>query len=144
MDDIKNVRHLVIQSTKEIAPFSKDKVRKLHALVLENAMLGNTLSDFKCLRVLKLYWESIGKLSSSIVQLIHLRLLNILCTSIKTLPKSITKLYRLQTLRIEYCPQLRELPEDLRNLINLRHICDDHDYINRAPKDVVKLICLQT
>ncbi|XP_030937671.1 putative disease resistance protein RGA3 [Quercus lobata] len=144
VDDIKNERRLVIQSTRETRPFSKDKVRKLHTLVLENATLGDTFSDFTCLRVLKLYGESIRELSSSIVQLIHLRLLNISCTSIKVLPKSITKLYRLQTLRIEYCPQLRELPEDIRNLINLRHICVDRNYIKQTPKDVGKLICLQT
>ncbi|KAF3963356.1 hypothetical protein CMV_012243 [Castanea mollissima] len=139
-----NIRRLVIQSTRETTPFSKDKVRKLHTLVLENATLGDTLSDFKCLRVLKLYGKSVRELSSSVGQLIHLRLLNISQTSIEALPKSITKLYSLQTLRIEYCHDLKELPEDLINLINLRHICVDHDYIKRTPKNMGKLICLQT
>ncbi|KAL4632003.1 hypothetical protein ACB092_04G020900 [Castanea dentata] len=144
VDHIINIRRLVIQSTGETIPFSRDKVRKLHTLVLENATLGDTLSDFKCLRVLKLYGKSVRELSSSVGQLIHLRLLNISQTSIEALPKSITKLYSLQTLRIEYCHHLKELPEDLINLINLRHICVDHDYIKQTPKNMGKLICLQT
>ncbi|KAM3702285.1 hypothetical protein ACB098_04G012900 [Castanea mollissima] len=144
VDDIINIRRLVIQSTRETTPFPRDKRRQFHTLVLENARVGDTLSDFKCLRVLKLYGESIGELSSSVGQLIHLRLLNISQTSIKELPKSITKLYSLQTLRIKNCHHLKELPEDLINLINLRHICVDHDYIKRTPKNMGKLICLQT
>ena len=66
------------------------------------------------------------------------------------LPKSITKLYNLQTLRIENCFKLKKLPEDLSNLINLRHIIIDIDYLrwlsfkDELPKNMGQLTCLQT
>ena len=85
-------------------------------------LCGNILSDFKCLLVLKLsgYW--IKELSNSIGCLGHLRLPDISWTKIKEVPKSITKLYNLQTLRLEGCYDLEKLPEDLKKLVNLRHI----------------------
>ena len=49
----------------------------------------------------------------------------------------------MQTLRIE-CPNLIKLPEDLRNLINLRHICIIDCESAVAPKNVGRLTCLQT
>ena len=75
--------------------------------------------------------------------MIHLRLLHISHAKIKTLPKSVTKLYKLQTLTIKKCFEFVELPEELSNLISLRHI-----YIGKArlrmPKNMVLLTCLQT
>ena len=94
----------------------------MRTLILENLDFDDMLSNFKCLRVLKLSGHGIIELPNSIEQLIHLRLLHILHTKIEELPKSITKLYNLQTLRIEECPNHMKPPEDLSNLINLRHI----------------------
>ncbi|KAF3945873.1 hypothetical protein CMV_027798 [Castanea mollissima] len=90
-----------------------------------------------------LAWVNVG-LSNSIEQLIHLRLLHIFRIEIKELPKSITKLYNLQTLRIEECPCLMELPEDLSDLINLRHICFIGRVFAVAAKNIGRLTCLQT
>ena len=53
-DNINHVRRLLIQYDGEIVPkipLSNDHVRRMRTL----AMSGNTLSDFKCLRVLKLF-----------------------------------------------------------------------------------------
>nr|POF06736.1 putative disease resistance protein rga3 [Quercus suber] len=80
------------------------------------------LSNFECLRVLRLSGSSIIKLSESIGRLIHLRFLHISCPKIKVLPKSIAKLYNLQTLNVYGCSRLRKLPKDLKNLVNLRCI----------------------
>ncbi|XP_030940127.1 putative disease resistance protein RGA1 [Quercus lobata] len=143
VDGISLVRHLVIQSKgKSIPqiPFLKDGVRKLRTFISENAALGDTIFNFECLRVLKLYGKSIKELPSSIGVLIHLRLLSISSPYIKVLPKAITKLYNLQTLRIEGCYNLKELPEDLKNLINLRHIY----FYGQTPKGLGQLTCLQT
>ena len=73
-----------------------------------------------------------------------MRLLHIADTKIIALPKSLTLLYNLQTLRIKNCDLLKELPKDLSNLINLRHICIDHHFIKRTPKDIGRLTSLQT
>ena len=71
-------------------------------------------------------------------------------TEIEELPKSITKLYNLQTLRIKECPKLMKLPEDLSNLINLRHISINIGclirfwYRDSLLKNMGRLSCLQT
>ena len=149
VDNINNVRHLFVQSDGKTTPrssFSGDGSIKLRTLISENLDFDDLLSNFKCLRVLKLSGHSIKGLPYSIDQLIHLRLLHISDTKILKLPKSITKLYNLQTLRIEDC--LSELPKDLSNLIMLRHIyieynpnCGD---ILQTPKNIGRLTCLQT
>ncbi|XP_050258779.1 putative disease resistance protein RGA1 [Quercus robur] len=147
VDGISPVRRLVIQSKgKRIPriPSLKDGVWKLRTFISENAALGNTIFNFECLRVLKLYGNSIKELPSSIGLLIHLRLLNISSVYIKVLPKAITKLYNLQTLRVKGCNNLKELPEDLKNLINLRHIYFNGYEIGRTPKGLGQLTCLQT
>ncbi|XP_040374694.1 uncharacterized protein LOC112199378 [Rosa chinensis] len=56
--------------------------------------------------------KSIGKLK-------HLKYLDLSDIKIEALPKSIGKLYNLQTLRLPW--NLRECPEEIQNLINLRH-----------------------
>ena len=123
--DISHVRYLFIESDGKTAPrfsSSKDDVRRLRTCVFENVVLGNTLLNFNCLRVLKLYGYSIKELPSSVGLLIHLRLLSVRCVYIRALPKSITKLYNLQSLRIEGCLNVKEPLEDLKQLVNLRHI----------------------
>ncbi|XP_030940557.1 putative disease resistance protein RGA3 [Quercus lobata] len=61
-DDISLVRHLVIQpkgKTIPRIPFLKDGAWKLRTFISENAALANTIFNFECLRVLKLYGDSI-------------------------------------------------------------------------------------
>ncbi|KAK4566313.1 hypothetical protein RGQ29_002530 [Quercus rubra] len=144
--DISHIRYLFIESDGKIVPripSSKDDVRRMRTFVSNNVMLGNTLLNFNCLRVLKLYGDSIKELPSSISLLIHLRLLSVASFSIRALPKSITKLYNLQTLRIKGCPNVREPLEDLKQLINLRHIYIPFGFYEKL-KDIGKLTCLQT
>ena len=145
VDDGSSIQHLFARfdgKTTLESSFSGVYFTKLRTLISKNFNFDIMLSNFKCLRILKLSGESIKELPDSIEQLIHLRLLHISNSLIEELPKSITKLYNLQTLRIEGC--LRELPEDLSDLINLRHIhIDDWDYIE-TPKNMGWLTCLQT
>ncbi|XP_023929483.1 putative disease resistance protein RGA3 [Quercus suber] len=144
--DISHIRYLFIESDGKIVPripSSKDDVRRLRTFVSKNVVLGNTLLNFNCLRVLKLNGNSIKELPSSVGLLIHLRLLSVASLSIRALPKSITKLYNLQTLRIEGCRNVREPLEDLKQLINLRHIYIPHEF-NEKLKDIGQLTCLQT
>ncbi|KAF3945568.1 hypothetical protein CMV_028071, partial [Castanea mollissima] len=148
MDDISHVQRLSIQSEGEIVPrisFSKVSVRRLRTLVSNADVFGNMLSNFKCLRVLKLSGFSIIELSESIGRLIHLRFLHISCPNIKALPKSITKLYNLQTLNIWGCYRVDELPKDLKNLVNLRSISVNSSVrMWSLLKDIGQLKCLQT
>ncbi|KAM4105782.1 hypothetical protein ACB094_04G018700 [Castanea mollissima] len=144
-DNINHERRLSIQYGGIVPkiPLSNDHVQRMRTLVLENAMFGNILSNFKCLRVLKLFCR-ISELSDSIGCLVHLRLLHISWAAMRELPNSITKLYNLQTLRLEDCYHLSELPKDLKNLVNLRHMHVDHHYKYRPLKDMGNLKCLRT
>ncbi|KAK9997718.1 hypothetical protein SO802_022404 [Lithocarpus litseifolius] len=147
-DDGSSIQHLFARldgKTTLRSSFSGVDFTKLRTLILENFNLDIMLSNFKCLRVLKLFRDSIMELPDSIGQLIHLRLLHI--SGSGELPKSITKLYNLQTLRIK--GRVEELPEDLSNLINLRHIHINHinhiwDRFIRTPNNMGRLTCLQT
>ncbi|KAK4539214.1 hypothetical protein RGQ29_031940 [Quercus rubra] len=146
MDDVGNAQCLFIrfvgQTTQRIS-FIGDGFTNLRSLVSDYADFGSTLSNFKSLRVLKLYGDSIIELPDSIEHLIHLRLLHISHAKIETLPKSVTELYKLQTLAIKNCFESVELPEELSNLINLRHIYID-EVPHCMPKNMGLLTCLQT
>ncbi|XP_023899170.1 putative disease resistance protein RGA3 isoform X1 [Quercus suber] len=145
MDDTSNVQRLFVPydgRTTLGTSFNGDGFIKLRTLIVENFDFDDMLSNFKCLRVLKLSVDCKMGLSDSIEQLMHLRLLHI-SFEIEELPQSITKLYNLQTLRIEECPRLKKLPEDLSNLFNLRHINIRVDAIP-TPKNMGRLTNLQT
>ncbi|XP_030940298.1 putative disease resistance protein RGA3 [Quercus lobata] len=153
VDNVSKVQPLFVRSDGKTRPrtsFSGDSSIKMRTLISENLDFDDISSNFKCLRVLKLSGHSIIRLPNSIEQLINLRLLHILHTEIEEFPKSITKLYNLQTLRIEDCPKLMKLSEDLCNLINLRHISINIGllikswYRDSLLKNMGRLTCLQT
>ncbi|KAM5567922.1 putative disease resistance RPP13-like protein 1 [Rosa sericea] len=97
------------------------------------------------LRVLNLSHSAISKLPESIGNLIHLRYLNLSHTRIELLPKPITTIYGLETLKLKSCPKLLHLPENLKDLIKLRHLdFDRHRQLSSMPIDVGKLTSLET
>ncbi|XXG41250.1 hypothetical protein AAC387_Pa01g1755 [Persea americana] len=88
----------------------------------------------KYLHVLDLSYASIKRLPSSIGNLKHLRYLDISRASVKHLPDSIAHLFNLQTLRLENCSELIELPKNMNKLINLRHLHLHTQSINFFPR----------
>ncbi|XXG41137.1 hypothetical protein AAC387_Pa01g1671 [Persea americana] len=74
------------------------------------------------IRTLLLSGDHITELPESIGDLLQLRYLDLSGTGIRRLPKSTTRLYHLQTLILDECLFLEELPSDLSNLVNLRHL----------------------
>nr|POE52421.1 putative disease resistance rpp13-like protein 1 [Quercus suber] len=117
-----------------------DKPVRIWLMELRNVAyeVDNVLDEFNN----EIIQQKVLLQNQMIDQLMHLRLLHI-SFEIEELPQSITKLYNLQTLRIEECPRLKKLPEDLSNLFNLRHINIRVDAIP-TPKNMGRLTNLQT
>ncbi|XXG41198.1 hypothetical protein AAC387_Pa01g1714 [Persea americana] len=88
-------------------------------------VLTELFKNLRHIRILKLRGSNITELPESIENLIQLRYLDLSSTSIERLPKSITRLYNLQTLMLEGCCKLVEVPSDFSNLVNLRRIISD-------------------
>lgn len=99
-------------------------------------------TKFPCLRVLNLSGSGILALSENVSELILLRHLNLSGTSIQKLPESIGQIYGLERLNVNNCSRLEELPDNLNQLIKLRHIDFDRDI--SIPAGVGKLTSLET
>jgi hypothetical protein len=106
-------------------------------------------SKLTCLRALDLSETELDALPDSIGCSAHLRYLNLRNTSIKALPETVCNLYNLQTLDLNDCYQLMDLPEGLNRLVNLRHLCLHLDWdkvtpFRIMPSSIDKLQSLQT
>ncbi|KAG8479812.1 hypothetical protein CXB51_029304 [Gossypium anomalum] len=122
-------RHISINPS--LIPLLKGK--KLRTLLHFSCIRDENLSDdeiwdliithCRCLRVLKLNYLNIQKISPSIYKLKHLRYLDLSWNSnIKILPKSICKIQNLLVLKLDRCYELQELPKKIEKLVNLTHI----------------------
>ncbi|PWA71460.1 NB-ARC domains-containing protein [Artemisia annua] len=106
--------------------FSKQDLRKLRSLrsmlVFDKFYPSNIrqISNHVYLRVLYLNRIESSTLPESICKLIHLRYLKISDSEIEVLPESIIYLQNLQTLILERCRELCELPKGLRYMRNLQ------------------------
>ncbi|XP_060176730.1 putative disease resistance protein RGA1 isoform X2 [Lycium barbarum] len=121
-----------------------------------NYLSEDMLLSFQFLRVLDLSRSSIKEVSASIGKLIYLRYLDLSNTKIKALPNSICKLYNLQTFRVNNCSLLEEIPDEMGNMISLRHIYYTSNYFTswgewcinnklfQMPLKMGQLTCLQT
>ncbi|KAL6323578.1 hypothetical protein AAG906_039166 [Vitis piasezkii] len=112
--------------------------------ILEN--IGNTLDKMfqtlTCIRTLDLSSSPISELPQSIDKLELLRYLDLSKTEISVLPDTLCNLYNLQTLRLSGCLSLVELPKDLANLINLRHLELDERFWYKCTKLPPRMGCL--
>ncbi|PON74204.1 NB-ARC domain, LRR domain containing protein, partial [Parasponia andersonii] len=105
-------------------------------------LLGALIHAGGCLRVLSLYGSNITKLPDSIGDLKYLKYLDLSHADIEEIPSTVCNLYNLQTLLLENCFNLTQLPMNIGNLINLRrlHIPDS---LEEMPLQIGKLKNLQ-
>ncbi|GJT54269.1 disease resistance protein [Tanacetum coccineum] len=129
--------------------FSKQDLKKLRSvrsmLVFDSDYKSNIrqISNHVYLRVLYLKGIQSSTLPKSICKLIHLRYLKISNSDIKVLPESIIYLQNLQTLILEWCLRLRELPKGLRFMRNLQRGLRDAKSANLKDKTNLKSLGLE-
>ncbi|KAL7204276.1 hypothetical protein ACSBR2_017362 [Camellia fascicularis] len=108
------------ENVRTFLPLSLSKNR--YCYLTSNVPL-NLLPKMKRLRVLSLSGYHIGELIPNLIgDLKHVWYLVLFFTRIKTIPESLGTLYNRQTLMLRGCQELRKLPADMGNLINLRHL----------------------
>ncbi|KAF2284716.1 hypothetical protein GH714_029509 [Hevea brasiliensis] len=106
-----------------------------------------TICGLQFLLVLDLYGV-VEYLADEVGDLIHLKYLCLSKSNIKKLPPTIANLQKLQTLEVHNCSKLFELPVEILNIKQLRHLllCDiiEYDCGIRVPMGIGKLENLQT
>ncbi|KAG5605442.1 hypothetical protein H5410_026934 [Solanum commersonii] len=110
----------------------------------QKSVKGENLSQInEPRRLYTLFWRCNSVPEDVLLSFKFLRVLNL---SKSALPDSICKLYNLQTLKVNNCYYLEELPDEMGNKISLRLIyCQPlHNKHFRMPFNMGKLTCLQT
>ncbi|XP_017629901.1 putative disease resistance protein RGA3 [Gossypium arboreum] len=104
------------------------------------------IANCRCLRVLKLNFLGIQKISPSIYKLKHLRYLDLsINMDLEILPKSICKIQNLLALKLDLCFRLQELPKKIEKLVNLTHLaCHNCNRLTHMPCGIGKLSSLET
>ncbi|PSS19749.1 Disease resistance protein [Actinidia chinensis var. chinensis] len=111
----------------------------------EESFIERCISRFKYLRVLDLSDSCFQVLPRYVGNLKHLRFLDLSGNaSMEKLPNTICKLYNLQTLRIWYCKKIRKLPQNLGNLISLKHLYLTTQQSCLPEKQIRRLTSLRT
>ncbi|XP_030927568.1 putative disease resistance protein RGA4 [Quercus lobata] len=154
-NDIEKVRHVSFNFMDSPMQFSTPipNGRKIHTVLVFNLWwnLGNLncdafISNCKYLRALNLSNLRLLVVPRSIGKLKHLRYLNLSRNGIKILPNSITKMLNLQTLILQDCASLTELPKGIKKLVNLRFLdmtgCSYE--LTNMPLEIEHLTCLET
>ena len=96
---------------------------ELYQVININKSFGETcISRFNYRRLLDLRYSRLEALLSSIGILKHLRYLNLEeNTHIKKMPNSFCDLQNLETLIVDDCVELEELPRDIRKMVNIKY-----------------------
>ncbi|KAJ4717785.1 NB-ARC domain-containing disease resistance protein [Melia azedarach] len=90
------------------------------------------------------YDNSIIHIPKEIGNMKNLRYLNFSSLKIELLPEQLCELYNLETLVLSHCIDLKELPEGIGELVNLRHIVNDKTLLSYMPKGIGSLTSLRT
>ncbi|XP_073151142.1 putative disease resistance protein RGA3 [Henckelia pumila] len=117
-DSMQPIHLRASQENKKLRTFLMISKRSAQAGQLNNELFAH----LKFLRVLDLSRIGLTELIDSFDHLKFLRYLNLSENHISMLPKSVCTLMALQTLKLKNCHQLHELPEDTKNLSDLRHL----------------------
>ncbi|XP_074588587.1 LOW QUALITY PROTEIN: putative disease resistance RPP13-like protein 1 [Curcuma longa] len=140
------IRHLSISTQGDVLSLPNVIIEQkcLRALHLVNCpqierIENHAFESLKCLRVLHLCDTSIDSLPDSLMKLFHLKYLDLDRTKIRRLPESIGCLANLQTLSLQWCKLLRELPKGITRLSNLRCLRIVDTPLTHVPKGVGKL-----
>ncbi|XP_022931674.1 putative disease resistance protein RGA1 [Cucurbita moschata] len=130
--EAKNLRTLIID-----AP-TKDAQKVLNLIPTKFLRLRTLSFDSSIFSTFQVLPKSIGKLK-------HLRYLNICLYELQFLPNSITKLYNLETLILDRCEHLQELPRDAKNWMKLRYLSlTGNTEIKFLPDSIASLLNLET
>ncbi|KAG0484446.1 hypothetical protein HPP92_008525 [Vanilla planifolia] len=142
-------RHLSLMPQEKPSLFNtesvNDQLKGLYTLIIFDNSVTELPDDFtkkfKRLRALDLSHTGIHKLPDSIHHLKHLRCLQLGGTNITRLPDALCCLYFLQTLGLQNCSLLEELPKEMKYLQCLRHIDLhwDHDSL-MAPGHIPRFV----
>ncbi|KAF5185347.1 Disease resistance protein rga2 [Thalictrum thalictroides] len=144
---------VLFESTVDPMTFkSFHKLRGLHSLLLLHdsrkyvkGIPYDLIASLRCVRVLDLSRTQITELPNSVGDLKALHYFDLSGTLIKSLPQSICSLSSLLVLKLRDCLNLFELPKNMKNMVNLRHL--DLDIIRQLkvmPPRLGRLINLQT
>ncbi|XXG41234.1 hypothetical protein AAC387_Pa01g1742 [Persea americana] len=154
--NVEKVRHLTCQSlgfstesfkdlycSKNLRTFS---LQAFHHHFLEDhvrTIPADLFINLRHLRILNFRRNHFTELPESIGNLLQLRYLDLSQAFIKRLPKSTTRLYNLQTLILADCIKLVQIPSDLSNLVNLRHLNLHRNHITELPGSIGNLLQLR-
>ncbi|KAL4601062.1 hypothetical protein ACB092_11G244600 [Castanea dentata] len=111
---------------------------------MDESTLITLIESFPRLRALDLHRLEIEIIPNSIEKLIHLRYLDLSFNPIKTIPNSITAFLNLQTLKLQECHNLEQLPRDITKLVSLRLLDDRGCFKLRLPQGLQKMTGLQS
>ncbi|TYJ38594.1 hypothetical protein E1A91_A04G002400v1 [Gossypium mustelinum] len=143
-------RHISINDDSLILLFKGKKLRTLLQFSNErhqdkrDEIWHFIISNYRCLRVLKLNYFEFTTIPLSIHKLKHLRYLDLSGNNLKILPKSICKIQNLQVLKLDYCDSLKELLKKIEKLVNLTHLtCYGCDDLTHMPRGIGKLTSLE-
>ncbi|TVU23557.1 hypothetical protein EJB05_25931, partial [Eragrostis curvula] len=139
------LRRISVVTEKEVDVLSyfdkqKFRVRTFMMFCYKSLAFDHSLCKrLPYVRVLDLGGSSLQTIPDYIGSLIHLRLLILSSTNITCLPESIGLLKNLQTLDLDDCAALHNLPLALTRLCNLRQLLLDGTPINQVPKGLARL-----
>ncbi|GLU17974.1 hypothetical protein SLE2022_343010 [Rubroshorea leprosula] len=145
IDKSATILHLRVKHDGSRLPYiPTDLCQRLRSLFIEKDadVFNNVASDLKSLRSLKLMQAETEELCPALGELKHLRYLDISKGKFKALPGSLSKLYHLQTLRLKWCFSIPWIPDNMSNLVSLRHIY--FSIKKHVPRGLGHLTSLQT